>query len=52
MEKPLRESSADFHAAAQSILRLINSAPVYFAAFLRYAAGFFFTVSAQPGQQT
>jgi hypothetical protein len=52
METPLRETSADFHAAAQSILRLISPDPVYFAAFLRYAAGFFFTVSAQPGQQT
>lgn len=52
MEKPLREPYSNFHAAALSILSLINPDPVYFAAFLRYAAGFFFTVSAQPGQQT
>jgi len=52
METPLREPSADFHAAAQSILRFINPESRYFAAFLRYAAGFFLTVSAQPGQQT
>ena len=52
METPLREQSDDFHAAAQSILRIISPDPVYFAAFLRYAAGFFITISMQPAQQT